>query len=409
MRISKAVLSIALLVSSAGMAAAQQQGEGWVYTRFFRVHLRNGNCVDGDLVKKTDKEVILKLSSGEISFRMDQIEKLEFVKMKSYNEPALLLSKKTEPKEPEVSVTGKPPTPPVAAPEASDSGEAPPANISQEIVTTVEQAILLWKKSSDKERQDLGETLIGMGAPVVPYLEFLLEKRSRTTPAEPVALALVSLAEDRFIDLCPKLMSSSSGMLRQAVMAGLAKASSARRMPILLDAMDDSDPSVWKAATDAVLKAASSDSDKRDVADQIASRIRTSKNNLGLAVALSRLGGRAAHDALWDLVNDNNENNRQVGLHGVGLLADPEDGIRVTALFNDRSETIRKAACQAIGKMRYAKAAGDLVNLLIDPSEGLQKNARWALVQVTGRQLADTNEAWQDWWEKFGSQEERFK
>jgi HEAT repeat protein len=226
---------------------------------------------------------------------------------------------------------------------------------------------------------------------------------------EPVALALVSLAEDRFIELCPRLLTSSSGTLRQAAMMGLAKAASPRRMPMLLDAMEDSNPNVWKVAIDAVLKAASSDSDKRDLASQIASRVRTSKNALGLVVALSRLGGRDAHDALWDLVNDSNETNRLVGLHGVGLLGDLEDGPRVTGLLNDRSESVRKQACLTVGKMKYPKAASDLVNLLGDPSEGLQKNARWALSQITGKQLSDTNEAWREWWDNFGSQEERFK
>src|SRR6185436_21134294 len=95
---TKGSLALALILSLASAAAAQQQDQaGWVYTRFYRVHLRNGNCVDGDLVKRTDKEVIIRLPSGEISFRNDQIEKVEFVKLKSYNDPAILLSKKAAP------------------------------------------------------------------------------------------------------------------------------------------------------------------------------------------------------------------------------------------------------------------------------------------------------------------------
>ncbi|MCI0659198.1 MAG: HEAT repeat domain-containing protein, partial [Acidobacteria bacterium] len=368
----------------------------------------NGNCVDGDLVKRTDREVVLRLSPGEISFRMDQVNSIEFVKMKTYNEPAVLLSKKTAPREPAATKVGEPTPPLAAAPDLSDTAEPNPAGISQEIANGVDQAIMVWKKSTGAERLDLSETLIAMGLSVAPYLEFLLEKRSRSTPLEPVALALVSLAEDQFIDLCPKLMNGQSGMLRQAATAGLAKAASARRMPLLLDAMEDSDPTVWKVATDAILKSAAGDADKNDLADQIASRVRTSRNNLGLVVALSRIGGRTAHYALWDLVNDGNETNRLVGLHGVGLMADPEDGPRVTALLSDRSESVRKQVCQTIGKMRYSNAAAELINLLQNSSEGLQKDARWALAQVTGKQLSD-NDAWKEWWDNFGSQEERYK
>ena len=176
-----------------------------------------------------------------------------------------------------------------------------------------------------------------------------------------MAIALVSLAEDRFLDLAPKLLAGTGGMLRQAAAAGLAKATSPRRMPMLLSTLNDSDPAVWKISLDAVLAAASSDTDKRELVEQIAAQVRTSRNNLGLVVALARVGGDAARNAIWDLVNDPNETNRLVGLHGVGVLNNPEDGPKVTALLQDRSETVKKQACQTIGKMAYPKAVPDLI------------------------------------------------
>jgi hypothetical protein len=203
-------------------------------------------------------------------------------------------------------------------------------------------------------------------------------------------------------------MSGMNATARQAAVTGLAKATASRRIPMLLDAMDDPLPSVWKTATDAVMAASLSEGDKRDLADQIASRIRRSKNNMGLAVALGRLGGPAAHSALWDLVGDSNETNRLIGLHGVAVMANPDDGPRVTALLRERSETLKKQVCQTIGKMKYEKAAGELVLLLDDASPGLQADARWALSQITQKPFTE-NDAWKEWWANFGSQDERFK
>ena len=408
---TKATLAFAMIVSTANLAVAQQQQQvegNWVVTRFFRVHLRNGNCVDGDLVKRTDREVVLRLGAGEISFRSDQINKVEYVKMKSYNEASVFLPKKTpQPKAPESA--GKPAVPPSdRTPDLADSDAPIPASISLDTANKVDQTIVTWKQANETERLDLSAALISMGPDIAPYLEFLLEKRARSTPLEPVAMALVALAEDRFLELYPKLMGGLNGQLRQAAVAGLAKATSSRRIPLLVEAMNDSDPTVWRTATDAVLSSTSNEADRRDLADQIASRIRTSKNNLGLAIALGRLGGPAAHAALWDLVNDSNETNRLIGLHGVGTLANPDDGPKVVGLLRERSETLKKQVCQTIGRMKYEKAAGDLVQLLDDPSDGLQKDARWALGQVTGKSYTD-NEGWREWWNNFGSQDERFK
>src|SRR5436190_24328669 len=57
--------------------------------RFYRVHLRNGNVIDGELVKETANEVLLRLKVGEMTIRRDQIEKVEFVKMKSQDTKAI--------------------------------------------------------------------------------------------------------------------------------------------------------------------------------------------------------------------------------------------------------------------------------------------------------------------------------
>ncbi len=409
----KTVATLALLLSGSLFAAAQENG-GFVWIRFHRVQLRNGNCLEGDLVSKNERAVTLKMPAGEMIIRNDQIDRIEFVKIKSWKEPVLVLAKKTP------AELRK--TPAEAAPEAAakpaaaaenlspvDNAEPVPSSISAQIVESVDQAIDIWKSHAGKSRLDLSETLIALGPDAAPYLEFLLLNRTRRTPLNEVAGALATIAEDRFTDLSTRMMSAKFGEVRTAAVIGLAKTKSSQRLPILLQALDDQDASVWRAAFDSILAGAREDYEKRDLCDILAAKIRTSRNKLPLALGLARLGGRDAHSALWDLVGEVDEANRQIGLHALGILGNPEDGPRVQGLLRDASNTIQKAACLTIGKFKYAPAVPDLINLLSDQNEGLQKNARWALGEITGQPVENTSAAWIQWWDNFGSRETRFK
>src|SRR6185503_8075123 len=84
--------------------------------RFYRVHLRNGNFIDGELVKDTANEVLLRLKVGEMAIRRDQIEKVEFVKMKSTNTGAIYRPdpRKEPPKDPPAEALRDPVKNPIA-------------------------------------------------------------------------------------------------------------------------------------------------------------------------------------------------------------------------------------------------------------------------------------------------------
>ncbi|HEX7901407.1 MAG TPA: hypothetical protein VF950_26850, partial [Planctomycetota bacterium] len=66
--------------------AAQQTSEVWTEIRFHRVHLRNGNFVDGTLVANEQESVTLRVKTGDIEITRDLIDKVEYVKMRSYKE-----------------------------------------------------------------------------------------------------------------------------------------------------------------------------------------------------------------------------------------------------------------------------------------------------------------------------------
>src|SRR4051812_45461677 len=96
-----------LLLALSFLAAASQAQpplDSGSEIRFHRIHLRNGNFIDGKLTSDKPDEVILLIKAGEMVIRRDQIERVELVKMKSVDEKATILdtpkAKKDEPSTP---------------------------------------------------------------------------------------------------------------------------------------------------------------------------------------------------------------------------------------------------------------------------------------------------------------------
>jgi HEAT repeat protein len=407
----KKTMSIAAaLVLACGATALAQEGATYTWTQFHRVHLRNGNCLEGSLVSRSDASVTLRQPWGEILIRSDQIDRVEFVKIKSFKDPEMIVQRhKAAPAAVAKEISAESTAAAALSERMSDSGEAVPASIPADVVAMVDRAIGTWKSSASNERQDLAEALKGLGLPTIPYLEFLLEKRTQTTPLPEVAQALAALDEERFIEFAKGMLAASSMAVREAAMSGLVQTNSPKRLPVIMQALEDTDPSVWKPATDALLEASKSAGAKSDLLEYIAARIRLAKNKTALAIAVSRIGGADARRVLWDLVDDSDETNRLTGLHGLSLMGDQEDGNRLIGLLRDSSDMVKKGACMALGKMKFGPAVGDLVDLLSDENPGLSKNLRWALKEITGQLVADNNQSWKEWWESAGSRTERFK
>jgi hypothetical protein len=404
-------ITAALILACATWAQAQTQDAAFTWIQFHRVHLRNGNVLEGNLVSRTDQSVTLKQPWGEILIRSDQIDRVEFVKIKSFKDPELLLPKRAKPAPAapqEISAAAAAVAASVSE-RIGDSKDPVPSAISALVVGEVDHAIAVWKSSISGERRDLAEELKGFGPRAVPYYEFLLEKRTKTAPLPEVTQAFVALDEERFVTFSKKMMTSPDQNLREAAIGGLASATSPRRLPIMMEAMEDTDPSVWKPAMEGVLAASKQPQYRSDLLDWISGRIPQAKNKTALAVALSRIGGSEARRVLWDLVGDRDETNRLTGLHGLGIIANPDDGERLMSILRDSSEMMRKGACLALGKLKYAPAVADLVDLLALSSPGLSKNARWALTEITGQIVSDTNEAWTEWWQVSGSKSPRYR
>ena len=79
---------------------AFQAADGeWVEVRFYRVHLINGNFIDGQLLKDDAKGAILKMKAGEMTIRRDMIDRVEFVKMKDRFQAPIITTVPSPPKD----------------------------------------------------------------------------------------------------------------------------------------------------------------------------------------------------------------------------------------------------------------------------------------------------------------------
>ena len=409
----KLIIAAALVLAGAGWLQAQsQEVAAYTWTTFHRVHLRNGNYLEGGLAGRTETSVTLRQPWGEIIVRNDQIDRIELVKIKSYKDPEILIKKRAvaKPSESKEAITKPTPATPVAdkTDTTVESGVVP-STIPPAVVLSVDQAINVWKTAAGNERTDLTQMLTVLGEDAAPYYEFLLEKRTQSTPLMPVTMAFLAVAEDKFIDFSERMMMAPNMEVREAAITGLSKAGSPRRIPVVMKAMEDTSPSVWRIATETLLEASKQDDHGRALVDLIAARVQNSPNATAFAIALSRIGGTQAHQVLWDMVNSPDETIRLSGLHGIGLLLDPEDGARMLNLLRDSSMMVRKSSCLNLGKMKYRPATATLVGLLRDDDPGFSKNVRWSLTEITGQLVSDKNEAWTEWWETVGSKSDLFR
>src|SRR5882672_8436923 len=102
-----------------GSPLASLQQDGWSETTFDRVYLRNGNFIDGRVMENKPNEVLLQLKVGEMGIRRDQIDRVERLKLKSWNDKAIVFDTpkgQVTPKSTDPTTTTPPPT--VDTPEA---------------------------------------------------------------------------------------------------------------------------------------------------------------------------------------------------------------------------------------------------------------------------------------------------
>jgi hypothetical protein len=400
-----ALVALTLIVVSCPAALALQESSS-VETRFHRVYLRNGNFIDGQMIKDSSTEIVLKLGVGEMAIGKDQIDRVELVRMRSL---------RGEPKDPKTVESpradrkaSQPPTSPPASPAAQSPASAIPSGTPEKIRERIDGLISGWRFTREKKTQitqeDLAKNFEEVGAEGVPYLGWLLEERPKAVPVRSISIALGRLGDAKGLTSLGRLLQSKDPENRLSAAIGLGLIEKADVEPYLMAALDDEVAEVWQAASQSLVDRMRKDRDER-LTTAVLSRLTKAKVKAPYAITLGRAGGREAHREILELLRLDDENDQKAALQGLTQLNDPEDGEAVNAFFRRATPPLQKEACLLLGKLKYRPAVGDLIERLRQDANGLRANAHWALREITGQSLPPNPELWEAWWETTGKLE----
>lgn len=402
----KTSLTAALLALAAPLAARGQEAPSpWVETRFHRVHLRNGNFIDGHLLQQTQKSLVLHMQrSGEFIVRRDMIERVEFMKMRSLREtpppPVLKAEEKPEPKKEEVVKTPAPASP------VDTSKEPAPSALASRYPAETRAAVdrLLWEHSVAVStlKNDLEPGLRALGADALGYAGLVArsQKKGVDHPALLEALSKIGGAEAT-ATLAEVLRTATSPESRSAALQGLLRLGDVEALAAAHRAVDDPSAQVRRAAAEAVLKLA-----EKGLADEeiLIGMLDSSRDKNAVAQVLGKLGSEAALDALRALLRDGETMDKIAALQALGKSRDAEDGAYARDLLEAEDEFLRKEACLFLGRIKHGPAASDLIDLLADDSASVSGSALWSLRQITGETFGPDLNLWKTWWERAGRQ-----
>ena len=417
-----------------GAPAFPQAQADWKEVRFHRVHLMNGNFIDGQLVTQTPKLVTLELKVGSISIRMDQIARdkqgeprIEFVKVRTVGEPPKPAPKPPEPGGKQVlpfpGGTGATPPPPGPTPGVTFQ----PTGTTKEKVDQILEEV---RKADSERKWTVARMLPEAGPGWAPYLTSILEKMEDATrsmalsalttakdpEAKPLALKLLESKipgvrsgvarllgeyEDPGIagSLHP-LLKDPDAVVKSAVLSALQGLKNPDSFAFVSPLMSDSEASVRDQAIRAVL-VLTEDKDKilaafRDGLDRLQGDARQD-----LIQALPRAGVKESWQTLAPYLREDSAAIRSAAAQALGQLGAPESvDTLVERMEGEREGTVRVYMAGAARAMKVMKAVDPLITWMTEPGATINIKAvcSRALKEITGVTFGPDPEAWSKWW-----------
>lgn len=390
------------------LMALQQQPDretAWIETRFHRVHLANGNFIDGQMVEESNRLIVLKLKSGTFGIRKDMIDRVEHVKMRSLKEsppPAIMTAKTRKTGKPEAiavvdaekSTSKAPPEAPSKTPERSSF----PASVTQ----PVDDLIARWSGFKAGARPEtLLPQIAEMGSDAVAYACWRVVNRVPETPVAELVQALGHQDHPAVIGMLKAVAESGTSEQKTALIVPLETKGTREALSILYMLVGHPASSVWQPASEAVVRLGHKIS-AREVTDHLSGMLASAQEKSPYAITIARLGEAEGRRALLDLVREDEEVGIRAALQGLAIYADPDDGDLGRRFLLSPSDALKKDACSFLGKMKYVAAVPDLIELLSHANESVARDAYWSLQQISGQRYARDPQLWNKWWDDYG-------
>lgn len=385
--------ALLLAVLAAAPAAAAAQEVSWVETRFHRIHLRNGNFIDGRLVRETRSLVVVEVRpAGEFGVRRDMIHKVEFIKMRSIVEAAPIVAElppEENPKPPAVR--------PGPQPEKVDRG---PAKIPVEVRRDVDAMLVAFASTNPEGRRSLGARLREKGPEAVAYACWLARHGK---PAIEKADLIEAIGQCDTADVLPALLDlagfAPDSFARGAAVKALARMDGAAAAAAVEAALTDRSGQVWRVAKEEILTLYKQG---RVNMESLLARFKAAEYKEQIADVLSKIGGETALDALQQLLKEGDNKDKAFALRALATHQRVEDAEIAADLLDDKDVDVRREACYFLGKVKHGPSVRALLGLLDDDEEVVSESAHWALRQITGQTYARDIPLWNQWWDAAG-------
>jgi len=412
---------------------------------FHRVHLKNGNFIDGRLLARTDRDLTLRVRIGEITLRNDLVEqapdgtlRIELVRIRGIKEAP----PPPPPLKPPIPPPRPAPSPRPPAPSPAPGPETAPLLPALRLIEPValeaglEQRILgilrRLASAEESQSQEILKELLPLGEPAALYLASAfadlppglrgrvgdalgqmrekgilpLMRKHLKNPDLSVraqAASVLGLAGERgdADDLHP-LLRDPEAIVRATAVTALQRLKNPASVRPLIGACADPEESVRSRAIDALLDLCRSTEQEQEIMPALREALERARGaaRADLVAALGRAGGSEARPILEEHLADEDVSVRSRSVEA--LLGLPEAGPAILSrLESEEDEEVRQRLAFAAEKLDLRRAVPHLIRWLQGEEDRPSRQAAWrALRRLTLQNFPPEHEPWAQWWER---------
>jgi len=383
------------------LLAAQESD--WVETRFHRVHLKNGNQIDGQLRKETEKQIVLGTAAGEMTIRREQIDRVEVVKSRAPREKPKPAAR-AAPAETTTRIGRSP-----KLTELLDRYRATPPEEKYAFVAALMKtdgvtadALARQIESADEAgKARIAEILLIMKAKdALPALYELLSSPDPSVRAH--ALFVVGeLGVPSAAAQVRPLVKDKEARVREAAVVALDALGDWDAIDLLVDLAHDPERAVRTRAVQAALGIARKDQRTSEAVDALASGVDRARPEakVDLLLGLGRSGYKDAWKTIAACLADGDVRVRAAGGVALGELgaAGAKDAI-LDRLSVERDRRVRLVVGDAAVRLKLLEAAPYFIEWLGAPDADTRTAGEQHLRSLSGHDFGADAGKWATWW-----------